>query len=165
MRKKPKLDLGLTAFEELFMDRNELTQASLPKIYDIPIELIDNFPNHPFKVKMDEDMEQLTESIKEQGLITPVILRPKENGRYEMISGHRRKEACILAGLSTIKAEVRELSRDDAVVLMVDSNLQRTVILPSEKAFFYKMRLEALKRQGKRTDLTSCRWARGLTNK
>ena len=154
MRKKPKLDLGLTAFEELFMDRNGLTQTSLPKIYDIPIDLIDDFPDHPFKVKMDEDMAQLTESIKEQGLITPVILRPKENSRYEMISGHRRKEACILAGLSTIKAEVRELSRDDAVVLMVDSNLQRTVILPSEKAFSYKMRLEALKRQGKRTDLT-----------
>ncbi len=155
MRKKPKLDLGINAFEELFMDENERIAACLPKIYDIPIELIDNFPSHPFKVKMDEDMEHLVESIKEQGLITPVILRTKEDGRYEMISGHRRKEACLLAGLTTIKAEVRELTHDEAIILMVDSNLQRTMILPSEKAFSYKMRLEALKRQGKRTDLTS----------
>ena len=154
MRKKPKLDLGLNAFEELFMDENERIAARLPKIYDIPIELIDDFPSHPFKVKMDEDMENLVASIKEQGLITPVILRTKEDGRYEMISGHRRKEACLLAGLTTIKAEVRELTHDEAIILMVDSNLQRTMILPSEKAFSYKMRLEALKRQGKRTDLT-----------
>ena len=155
MRKKPKLDLGINAFEELFMDENERISAGLPKIYDIPIELIDDFPSHPFKVKMDEDMEHLVASIKEQGLITPVILRSKEDGRYEMISGHRRKEACLLAGLTTIKAEVRELTHDEAIILMVDSNLQRTMILPSEKAFSYKMRLEALKRQGKRTDLTS----------
>ena len=154
MRKKPKLDLGINAFEELFMDENERIAARLPKIYDIPIELIDDFPSHPFKVKMDEDMENLVASIKEQGLITPVILRTKEDGRYEMISGHRRKEACLLAGLTTIKAEVRELTHDEAIILMVDSNLQRTMILPSEKAFSYKMRLEALKRQGKRTDLT-----------
>lgn len=154
MRKKPKLDLGINAFEELFMDENERIAARLPKIYDIPIELIDDFPSHPFKVKMDEDMENLVASIKEQGLITPVILRTKEDGRYEMISGHRRKEACLLAGITTIKAEVRELTHDEAIILMVDSNLQRTMILPSEKAFSYKMRLEALKRQGKRTDLT-----------
>lgn len=146
MRKKPKLDLGLNAFEELFMDENERIAARLPKIYDIPIELIDDFPSHPFKVKMDEDMEHLVTSIKEQGLITPVILRTKEDGRYEMISGHRRKEACLLAGLTTIKAEVRELTHDEAIILMVDSNLQRTMILPSEKAFSYKMRLEALRR-------------------
>ena len=155
MRKKPKLDLGINAFEELFMDENERISVGLPKIYDIPIELIDDFPSHPFKVKMDEDMEYLVTSIKEQGLITPVILRTKEDGRYEMISGHRRKEACLLAGFTTIKAEVRELTHDEAIILMVDSNLQRTMILPSEKAFSYKMRLEALKRQGKRTDLTS----------
>lgn len=146
MRKKPKLDLGLNAFEELFMDENEQIAARLPKIFDIPIELIDDFPSHPFKVKMDEDMEHLVTSIKEQGLITPVILRTKEDGRYEMISGHRRKEACLLAGLTTIKAEVRELTHDEAIILMVDSNLQRTMILPSEKAFSYKMRLEALRR-------------------
>ena len=138
------------------MDENERNAACLPKIYDIPIELIDDFPSHPFKVKMDEDMENLVASIKEQGLITPVILRPKDGGRYEMVSGHRRKEACLLAGFTTIKAEVREITQDEAIILMVDSNLQRTMILPSEKAFSYKMRLEAIKRQGKRTDLT-CR--------
>ena len=146
MRKKPKLDLGINAYEELFMDENERIAARLPKIYDIPIELIDDFPSHPFKVRMDEDMEYLVSSIKEQGLITPVILRSKEDGRYEMISGHRRKEACLLAGLTMIKAEVRELTHDEAIILMVDSNLQRTMILPSEKAFSYKMRLEALRR-------------------
>lgn len=146
MRKKPKLDLGLNAYEELFMDENDRIEASLPKIYDIPIKLIDDFPAHPFKVKMDDDMEQLITSIKEQGLITPVILRPKEKGRYEMVSGHRRKEACLRAGLTEIKAEVREISHDEAIILMVDSNLQRTEILPSEKAFSYKMRLEALRR-------------------
>ena len=146
MRKKPKLDLGLSAYEELFMDENERIEASLPKIYTIPIKLIDDFPAHPFKVKMDDDMEQLVASIKEQGLITPVILRPKKEGRYEMVSGHRRKEACLRAGLTEIKAEVREISHDEAIILMVDSNLQRTEILPSEKAFSYKMRLEALRR-------------------
>lgn len=154
MREKPKLNLGLNAFEELFMDKEKLLESRLPKIYDIPVNLIDDFPAHPFKVKMDEDMEYLITSIKEQGLITPVILRPKEKGRYEMVSGHRRKEACVRAGLAMIKAEVREMTQDEAIILMVDSNLQRTVILPSEKAFSYKMRLEAIKRQGKRTDLT-----------
>ena len=156
MRNKPKLDLGLNAFEELFMNDTERVEARLPKIYDIPINLIDDFPEHPFKVRMDDDMEQLIASIKEQGLITPVILRPKEKGRYEMVSGHRRKEACLRAGLAMIKAEVREITHDEAIIVMVDSNLQRSIILPSEKAFSYKMRLEALKRQGKRTDLTSC---------
>ena len=155
MREKPKLDLGLTAYDELFKDDKEIREGRLPKIYDIPIELIDDFPDHPFKVKMDEDMDQLVESIKERGLITPVTLRPKEDGRYEIVSGHRRKKACEIAGLSVVKADVREMSRDEAIILMVESNLQRSVILPSEKAFSYKMRLEALKRQGKRSDLTS----------
>ena len=155
MRNKPKLNLGLTAYEDLFKDADELKEGRLPKIYDIPIKLIDDFPNHPFKVKMDEDMAQLVASIKEQGLITPIILRSKENGRYEVVSGHRRKIACKLAGLTEVKAEVREMTDDEAIILMVESNLQRSVILPSEKAFSYKMRLEALKRQGKRTDLTS----------
>ena len=154
MRSKPKLELGITAFEELFMDDKELKTSRLPKIYDIPLDLIDDFPDHPFKVRMDEDMQQLIDSIREQGLITPVILRPKEDGRYEMVSGHRRKEACIMAGYTMIKAEVREITHEEATVLMVDSNLQRTVILPSEKAFSYKMRLEALKRQGKRYEPT-----------
>ncbi len=155
MRDKPKLDLGLTAYDELFKDDKEIREGRLPKIYDIPIELIDEFPDHPFKVRMDEDMDQLVESIKERGLITPITLRPKEDGRYEIVSGHRRKKACEIAGLSVVKADVREMSRDEAIILMVESNLQRSVILPSEKAFSYKMRYEALKRQGQRTDLTS----------
>ena len=155
MRDKPKLDLGLTAYDELFKDDKEIREGRLPKIYDIPIELIDEFPDHPFKVRMDEDMDQLVESVKERGLITPITLRPKEDGRYEIVSGHRRKKACEIAGLSVVKADVREMSRDEAIILMVESNLQRSVILPSEKAFSYKMRYEALKRQGQRTDLTS----------
>ncbi|MBQ1849332.1 MAG: ParB/RepB/Spo0J family partition protein, partial [Lachnospiraceae bacterium] len=156
LREKPKLNLGLTAYDDLFKDEQELAEGKLPKIYDIPIELIDEFPDHPFKVRMDEDMDQLVESVKERGLITPITLRPKEDGRYEIVSGHRRKKACEIAGLSYVKADVREMSRDEAIILMVESNLQRSVILPSEKAFSYKMRLEALKRQGKRLDLTSC---------
>ena len=146
MREKPKLDLGLTAYDDLFKNEQELAEGKLPKIYDIPIELIDDFPDHPFKVKLDEDMDQLVESIRERGLITPITLRPKDDGRYEVVSGHRRKKACEIAGLSTVKADVREMSRDEAIILMVESNLQRSVILPSEKAFSYKMRLEALKR-------------------
>ena len=155
MREKPKLDLGLSAYDELFKDDKEIRESRLPKIYDIPLELIDDFPDHPFKVRMDEDMDQLVESVKERGLITPITLRPKEDGRYEVVSGHRRKKACEIAGLSTVKADVREMSRDEAIILMVESNLQRSTILPSEKAFSYKMRLEAMKRQGMRTDLTS----------
>lgn len=154
MGEKPKIDLGMTAFEDLFKDANELTEQKLPRIYDIPIDLIDDFPNHPFKVRQDEDMELLIASIKERGLITPVTLRPKRNGRYEMVSGHRRKEACKQIGLTSIKADVRDMSCDEATILMVESNLQRTVILPSEKAFSYRMRYEAMKRQGSRTDLT-----------
>ena len=155
MKNEKNIDLGLTAYDELFMTDQERAEAKLPRIYDLPLDQIDDFPDHPFQVRMDEDMDQLVESIKEYGLITPVILRTKEPGRYEMISGHRRKIACIRAGLTTITAEIRELTQDEAIILMVDSNLQRTAVLPSEKAFSYKMRLEALKRQGKRTDLTS----------
>ncbi|MCQ2503462.1 MAG: ParB/RepB/Spo0J family partition protein [Saccharofermentans sp.] len=137
------------------MNSEELAESKLPRIYDIPIELIDDFPNHPFKVRQDEDMGLLIASIKERGLITPVTLRPKRNGRYEMVSGHRRKDACKQIGLTTIKADIREITCDEATILMVESNLQRTVILPSEKAFAYKMRYEALKRRaGERTDLT-----------
>ena len=151
----PKIDLGLTAYDEMFMTDQERTDAKLPRIYDIPLDQIDDFPDHPFKVRMDEDMDQLVQSIKERGLITPITLRTKDDGRYEIVSGHRRKKACELAGLPTVKAEIREMSRDEAIILMVESNLQRSVILPSEKAFSYKMRLEAMKRQGQRTDLTS----------
>jgi len=151
------LDLGLkTAYDELFMDDKGREENRLPRIYEIPLTEIDDFPDHPYQVRMDEDMEQLVESVKERGIITPVTVRPKEGGRYEMVSGHRRKKACELAGLDTVKAEVRELTRDEATLLMVESNLQRSTILPSEKAFAYKMRLDVMNRQGQRTDLTSC---------
>ena len=159
MKNGQNIDLGMTGFAELFMTDEERKTQTLPRITDIPIELIDDFPDHPFKVRMDDDMQQLVESIKERGIITPVILRKKEeDGRYEIVSGHRRKKACEIAGLKMIKAEVREMTRDEAIIMMVDSNLQRSEILPSEKAFSYKMRLEAMKRQGQRTDLkgTSC---------
>lgn len=156
MSEKKPLDLGLTSvLDELFMDDKGRAENRLPKIYDIPLSEIDDFPDHPFYVRNDEDMDQLVESIKERGIITPVMLRQKDDGRFEMVSGHRRKRACELAGMDTIKAEIRDLTRDDAILLMVDSNLQRTTILPSEKAFAYKMRLDAMRRQGERTDLTS----------
>ena len=155
MRNGQKIDLGMTGYAELFMTDEERKTQTLPRIVDIPIEMIDDFPDHPFKVRMDEDMQQLVESIKERGLIHPVILRKKEEGRYEIVSGHRRKKACEIAGLTMIKAEVREMTRDEAIIMMVESNLQRSVILPSEKAYSYKMRYEALKRiAGTRTDLT-----------
>ncbi len=152
---KKQIDLGLTGLDELFMDDKERAESKLPKIHEIPLSEIDEFPNHPFHVRLDEDMDQLVESIKERGIITPVTLRQKPDGRYEIVSGHRRTKACELAGLATVKAEIKELSRDEAIILMVESNLQRTTILPSEKAFSYKMRLEAMNRQGQRTDLTS----------
>lgn len=155
MKNVQKIDLGLTGYDELFMNDAERQENKLPRIYDAPISEIDDFPDHPFKVKVDEDMDQLVQSIKERGIITPVTLRPKEDGRYEIVSGHRRKKACELAGLDTVKAEVREMTRDEAIILMVESNLQRSTILPSEKAFSYKMRLEAMNRQGQRNDLTS----------
>ena len=155
MKERKPIDLGMTGYDELFMGDAERKESRLPKIYDIPLSQIDEFVDHPFHVRMDEDMDQLVESVKERGVITPITLRQKKNGRYEIVSGHRRKKACELAGRTTIPAEIKELSRDEAVILMVESNLQRSVILPSEKAFAYKMRLEALKRQGKRTDLTS----------
>ena len=124
--------------------------AKLSKIRDIPLELIDDFPDHPFKVRDDEDMIQLVESVKERGVITPATVRQKEDGRYELISGHRRKRACELAGFENLRCEVVDLDRDAATVLMVESNYQRSQILPSEKAFAYKMRLEAMNRQAGR---------------
>ena len=155
MKERPLIDLGMTGYDELFMNDAERREATLPKIYNIPLSEIDDFPNHPFQVRLDEDMDQLVESVKERGVITPITLRQKEDGRYEIVSGHRRRKACELAGLETIPAEIKELTRDEAIILMVESNLQRSAILPSEKAFSYKMRLEAIKRQGQRTDLTS----------
>ena len=144
----PKIEL--TAYDDLFETDQSREEAALSKIRDIPIAEIDEFPDHPFKVLMDEDMEQLVDSIKRSGVMTPATVRLKEDGRYELISGHRRKKACELAGLETLKCEVKELTRDEAIIVMVESNLQRTTILPSEKAFAYKMRLEAMKRQAGR---------------
>lgn len=135
MRERPKLDLGMTGYDEMFMNDQERAENRLPKIFDIPLTEIDDFPDHPFKVRLDEDMEQLVESVKNRGVITPITLRRKENGRYEIVSGHRRRKACELAGLATVPAEIKELTRDEAIILMVESNLQRSVILPSEKAF------------------------------
>lgn len=136
------------------MNDAERREAMLPKIYNVPLSEIDDFPDHPFQVRLDEDMDQLMESIKERGVITPITLRQKTDGRYEIVSGHRRRKACELAGLATVPAEIKKLTRDEAIILMVESNLQRSTILPSEKAFSYKMRLEAMNRQGQRTDLT-----------
>ena len=150
-----KSDFTLPTLDDLFSTQEMRDDAKLAKIRDIPLELIDDFPDHPFKVRDDEDMMQLVESIKERGVITPATVRQKENGRYELISGHRRKRACELAGFETLRCEVVDLTRDEATILMVESNFQRSQILPSEKAFAYKMRLEAMNRQGQRTDLTS----------
>lgn len=146
MKERPLIDLGMTGYDELFMNDTERREAALPKIYNIPLSEIDDFPDHPFQVRLDEDMDQLVESVKERGVITPITLRQKEDGRYEIVSGHRRRKACELAGLVTVPAEIKELTRDEAIILMVESNLQRSTILPSEKAFSYKMRLEAMKR-------------------
>ena len=142
--------IELTAYDDLFETDESRAEAALSKIREIPISEIDEFPDHPFKVLMDEDMEQLVESIKRNGVMTPATVRLKKDGRYELISGHRRKKACELAGLETLKCEVKELTRDEAIIIMVESNLQRSTILPSEKAFAYKMRLEAMKRQAGR---------------
>ena len=155
MAKKNELDFHLPSADDLFSTQEEREDAKLKRIYEISLDEIDPFPKHPFKVKEDEDMKTLVDSIKEFGVLTPATVRRKEDGRYELLSGHRRKRACELAGLDTLRCEVVELDKDAATIFMVDSNLQRTTILPSEKAFSYKMRLDAMKRQGQRTDLTS----------
>ena len=144
----PKID-------DFFTTQEERDAEKLEKIEKIAVSSISNFPNHPYQVKENEEMEDFVENIKEKGVIHPVIVRPKEDGTYEMISGHRRKRACELAGIKEIPAIVREMSDEEATILMVDSNKQRERILPSEKAFAYKMKLEAMKKQGKRNDLTS----------
>ena len=150
-----KSDFTLTKLDDLFSTQEQRDEEKLSKIRDIPLTEIDDFPDHPFKVRDDEDMMQLVESVKERGVITPATVRQKEDGRYELVSGHRRKRACELAGFETLRSEIVDLNRDEATILMVESNFQRSEILPSEKAFAYKMRLEAMKRQGQRTDLTS----------
>ena len=145
-----KSDFTLTRLDDLFTTQAQREEERLSKIRDIPLELVDDFPDHPFKVRDDEDMQQLVESIKERGVITPATVRQKEDGRYELVSGHRRKRACELAGFETLRSEIVDLNRDEATILMVESNFQRSEILPSEKAFAYKMRLEAMKRQAGR---------------
>ena len=148
--RKSDFTLPTNTLDELFSSQEERDEAKLSKIRDIPLEEIDDFPDHPFQVREDEDMFQLVESIKERGVITPATVRQKEDGRYELISGHRRKKACELAGFETLRCEVVDLDRDEATILMVESNFQRSQILPSEKAHAYKMRLDAMKRQAGR---------------
>ena len=150
-----KSDFTLPTFDSIFSTQEQRDDAKLAKIRDIPLNEIDDFPDHPFKVRDDEDMMQLVESIKERGVITPATVRQKEDGRYELMTGHRRKRPSELAGFETLRCEVVDLTREEATILMVESNFQRSQILPSEKAFAYKMRLEAMNRQGQRTDLTS----------
>lgn len=147
-------DIHLSSFDDLFQTDESREDMKREKLMDIPISQICDFPDHPYKVKDDENMAELVESVKTRGLIQPVLVRPIENGMYEMVSGHRRKRAIEIAGIEKIPARVQNLTRDEAILSMVDSNLQRDEILPSEKAFAFKMRLEAMKRQGKRNDLT-----------
>lgn len=148
-------EMKLPSLDELFSSQEERDDAKLKRIYEIPLEEIDPFPDHPFKVRDDEDMMNLVESVRANGVLTPATVRKKEDGRYELLSGHRRFRACQLAGIGALRCEVVDMDRDEATIFMVESNFQRTTILPSEKAFAYKMRLDAMNRQGKRTDLTS----------
>ena len=145
----------LTSLDDLFSTQEERELAAQPRVEDIPVDLIDDFPNHPFKVRMDGAMVRLVESVGQYGVLEPCLIRPKPDGRYEMVAGHRRKEACIMADCPSIRCIVQEMTDDQAVIIMVDSNLHREETLPSEKAFAYKMKLDAMKRQGVRTDLTS----------
>jgi ParB family chromosome partitioning protein len=150
-----ELKLNLPSVDDLFSTQEERDDAQREKVMQIPLAEISGFPNHPFKVRMDEAMQEMAQSVKEYGVLVPALVRPKEGGGYEMVAGHRRKAASELAGVETIPCIVRSLTDDEATIIMVDSNLQRERILPSEKAFAYKMKLEALNRQGQRTDLTS----------
>lgn len=155
MAKGREINFNLPSADDLFSTQAERDEAKREMIREISIEEICDFPNHPFKIRMDEEMANLVESVKQYGVLSPVIVRPTEDGSYEMIAGHRRRYASELAEKTEIPCIVRNLSDEEATILMVDSNLQREKILPSEKAFAYKMKLDAMKRQGKRTDLTS----------
>jgi len=146
--------MSLPSADDLFSTQETRDDAQRERVQEISLALIDNFPDHPFQIRQDEAMDAMVESIKAVGVQTPVIARPVEGGRFELVSGHRRKRACELAGLEALPCIIREMTRDEAIIAMIDANLQREVILPSEKAFSYKMKLEALKRQGARTDLT-----------
>jgi ParB family chromosome partitioning protein len=150
-----KFGIDLKSYDDIFKTEEEREDDKLARIREIPIADIDDFPDHPFQVKDDEDMQNLVESIRERGVITPAMVREKDDGRYELISGHRRKRACELAGMDTLRCEVVDMDRDEAIIMMVESNFQRSNILPSEKAFAYKMRMDAMSRQGKRSNLTS----------
>ena len=145
----------LTSVDSLFTTQAEREEAKLTRVEEIPMELIDDFPNHPYKIRMDDSMARLIESVSEHGVLEPTLVRPKSDGRYEMVAGHRRKEASIHAQIPVMRCIVQDMTDDQAVIIMVDSNLHREEILPSEKAFAYRMKLDAMKRQGKRTDLTS----------
>ena len=155
----------LTSVDSLFTTQEERDTATQPRVQEIPIDQIDDFPNHPFKVRMDDNMIEMAESVKQHGILVPAIVRPKENGYYEMVAGHRRKTACSMAARLELPCIVRELTDEEATIIMVDSNLQREQLLPSEKAFAYKMKLDAMKRQGQRTDLTSDPLGRKLDGK
>ena len=146
MPNEKSIEMRLPSLDELFSSQEERDDAKLKRIYEIPLDEIDPFPDHPFRVQDDEDMMNLSESIRTKGVLTPATVRKKEDGRYEMLSGHRRYRACQLAGLDSLRCEVVDMSRDEATIFMVESNFQRTKILPSEKAFAYRMRLEAMKR-------------------
>lgn len=165
MSKERNTDFTLNSLDDLFTSQNERDNGYLPNIQDIPLELLDDFPNHPFRVRDDEDMLKLIESVSERGVLVPAIVRPKADGRYELISGHRRKRSSECAEKKTLRCMVSDLDDDAATIIMVDSNIQRTDILPSEKAFAYKMKLDAMKHQGQRTDLTSNPQGRKLVNK
>ena len=155
MANERSTEMRLPSLSDLFSSQEERDDAKLKRIYEIPLDEIDPFPDHPFKVRDDEDMQNLVESVKVNGVLTPATVRKKEDGRYELLSGHRRHRACKIAGIPTLRCEVVEMTRDEGTIFMVESNFQRSKILPSEKAFAYKMRLEAMNRQGKRSDLTS----------
>ena len=155
MPREKESTIKLPSLDDLFSSQEERDDAKLKRIYEIPLTEIDPFPDHPYKVRNDEEMRDLVESIKQNGVITPAIVRKKRNGRYEMLSGHRRMRACMLADIETLRCEVVEMSKDEATIFMVESSIHRNTVLPSEKAFAYKMRLEAMNRQGRRTDLTS----------
>ena len=155
MKAAQKIDLGLTGYDDLFTTQAERDEAKQERVVEIPLSEISDFQNHPFKVKQDEAMMEMVESVLQYGVLVPALVRPKLDGGYEMVAGHRRKLACSLAEKPVMPCVVRKLTDDEAVIIMVDSNLQRETVLPSEKAFAYKMKLEAMKRQGQRTDLTS----------
>ena len=154
-KQRPTIDLGMTGYEELFMNDQQRAENRKPKVEEVPITELFSFKDHPFKVKEDEELERLKDSIRESGVLVPALARPRDGGGYELVSGHRRMAACKALGLETMPVIIRNLTDEEAIITMVDANLQREHILPSEKAFAYKMKMEALKNQGKRSDLTS----------